>query len=247
LTEQTPQEIPLDDNRLITPRTRISRSMAEVLFLFILFCLFRGSWSLRGVTEDFVLILDRTAKTVGSSLQKLSDLTLLSYFRSGQKMLVSLNLTHEFIQSLLVRLFGASLPTEQPEFSMISLASLGFIPVNLDFDNFLVFLTNYEHFLDAELATIDSHLTWLDELSVWEEEVTKIDFKCLDRSNPLVVFAETLVSRFEFAEKNSVNRPRPEQLSKIISQALSENQVFLPWVETLDFRNEVMRVDKGIL
>lgn len=220
--------------------------MAEVLFLFILFCLFRGSWSLQGVTEDFVLILNRTAKTVGSSLRKLSDLTLLSYFRSGQKMLVSLNLSHEFIQSLLVRLFGASLPSETPEFSMISLDSLGFIPVNLDFENFLVFLTNYEHHLNAELAAIDSHLAWLEELDTWEEEVTKIDFKSLDRSNPLVVFAETLVSRFEFAEKNSVNSLRVEELSKIISQTLAENRVFLPWVETLDFRNEVMRVDEGI-
>lgn len=106
MTEQTPQESHLDDNRLITPGTRISRSMAEVLFLFILFCIFRGSWSLQGVTEDFVLILGRTAKTVGSSLRKLSDLTLLSYFRSSQKMLVSLNLSHEFIQSLLVRCFS---------------------------------------------------------------------------------------------------------------------------------------------
>jgi len=247
VTEQTPQEFHLDDNRLIAPGTRISRSMAEVLFLFILFCIFRGSWSLQGVTEDFVLILGRTAKTVGSSLRKLSDLTLLSYFRSGQKMLVSLNLSHEFIQSLLVRLFGASFSTEQPEFSMISLDSLGFIPVNLDFDNFLVFLSNYEKYLDTEIETINSHLSWLDELDMWEKEVTKIDFKHLDRSNPLVVFAESLVSRFEFAEKNSVNRPRPEQLTKIISQALSENLTILPWVETLDFRNEVMRVDKGIL
>ncbi|MBK5114571.1 MAG: hypothetical protein JJE41_13185, partial [Candidatus Heimdallarchaeota archaeon] len=72
-------------------------------------------------------------------------------------------------------------------------------------------------------------------------------FKQLDRNNPLVAFAESLVSRFEFAEKNSVNRPPPEQLSKIVSQALAEHQTILPWTETVDFRNEVMRVDEGFL
>jgi len=143
-------------------------------------------------------------------------------------------------------LFGASLPAEIADFSSISLASLGFIPVDLDFANFLVFLSNYEDFLDSKIATTKSHLSWLEELDSWEEEVTKIDFKSLDRSNPLVVFAETLVSRFDFADKNTVNSPRVEELSKIISQSLAENRVFLPWVETLDFRNEVLRVDEGI-
>lgn len=247
MTEQTPLEFQLDDNRLITPGTRFTRTMSEVLLLLILLCVLRGSWSLMGVINEFILILKHTAKTIGSSLRKLSDLTLISYFRSGQKMLVSLNLSHEFVQSLLIRLFGASLPAEIADFSAVSLGSLGFIPVDLDFENFLVFLSNYEDFLDSEIAAIKSHLSWLKELDSWEEEVIKIDYRQLDRSNPLVVFAETLVSRFEFAEKNSVNRLRLDELSKIISQALAENQVILPWDETLDFRNEVLRVDEGFL
>ena len=247
MSEQTPLELQLDDNCLITPGTRFSRSVAEVLLLLILLCILRGSWSLKGVTNDLVSILNRTEKTIGSSLSRLSDLTLISYFRSGQKMLVSLNLSHEFIQSLLVRLFGASLPTEQPDFSVVSLDSLGFIPANLDFEKFLVFLSNFEKHLDSELETLKSHLAWLEELDAWEKEVIQIDFKQLDHNNPLVVFAESLVCRFEYADETTVNRPRPEQLFKIVSQALAENQTILPWFETVDFRNEVMRVDEGFL
>ena len=98
----------------------------------------------------------------------------------------------------------------------------------------------------SEIAATKSHLSWLKELDRWEEEVIKIDYKQLDRSNPLVIFAESLTSRFEFAEKNSVNRLRFEEFSKIISQAFAENQVILPWDETLDFRNEVLRVDDDV-
>ena len=247
MVEVTPEELHLDDNRLITPGTKFIRSMAEVLLLFILLCIFRGSWSLRGVTNDFVSILNRTEKTIGSSLRRLSELTLISYFRSGQSMLVSLNLSHEFVQSLLVRLFGTVLPADTSNLSDVSLESLGFFPANLDFERFLVFLSNLEKHLDSKLETLNSHLVWLEELDAWEKAVTQVDFKQLDRNNPLVAFAESLVSRFEFAEKNSVNRPRPEQLSKIVSQALAEYRTILPWDETVDFRNEVMRVDEGFL
>ena len=247
MVEVTPEELPLDDNRLITPGTKLTRSMAEVLLLLILLCIFRGSWSLRGVINDFVSILNHTEKTIGSSLRKLSDLTVISYVRSGQKMLVSLNLSHEFTQSLLVRLFGASLPSERPDFSTISIGSLGFIPANLDFERFLLFLSNFEKHLDFKLETLSSHLVWLEELDAWEKAVTQVDFKQLDRNNPLVAFAESLVTRFEFADENTVNRPSFEQLSKIVSQALAEHRTILPWDETVDFRNEVMRVDEGFL
>lgn len=221
--------------------------MAEVLLLVIFTNILSCKWSLVGVINDFIFSSGHTAKTIGTGLRKLADLSLLDYTRVGQNKQINLNFEHEFIQSLLIRAFGF-LPPKQPyNFDEFDLASSGFIPANLDFDGALDFFTSYELHLTSEIEQYNSWLAWIDNWNSWSEEVQQTDFDLLDSDNPLVSFTESLVYRFEQAASQSVNHPTVQEMSDIISKLLSEEQVIPPWISEIEFLSEKMKVDKDVL
>lgn len=228
---------------------KFTRSMSELLLFLLFYCLLSNDWSPSRLNSLLASSFGRTPKTIGSSLRMLSDLSLLSYSSAGQGKSLSPSLSHEFIQSLLLRSFGFFPPKnlDSFDFSSFDFPSHGFLPANLNFSDAISFFSRYESFLDFELDQYRSWLDWIDFWSDWSSDASSIDFNYPDSNNFLVAFAETLFSRFDALTQISVNPPNGPQLAEIISKTLSEQRIHPPWLLEFDPRFESMRVDKEVL
>ncbi len=223
-TEQT-------SNSKIGISVKFTRSMEEVLLTLLLLCSVQNKWSAIGLVNQLIAFTGRTAKTIGTTLQKLANMNLINYSKQGRDQNISLNFSNEFLQIMLVTLFGfteeESENSDEEKFHFNN----GLLPANLNFSKYVSLLEELLEETDEEIRDYKHYLEWIADQNRWAEEMKlELEDSAEIANNPIFQFADDLVNKFENEVGNHVNGLTFPIQKKFVLDRLKADRVELPWV-----------------
>jgi len=221
----------LSSPREIGISNKFTRSMEEVLLTLLLLCSVQNKWSTKGLVNQLITLTGRTPKTTGTTLQKLATMGLLDYSKQGRGQNISLNFSSEFIQEMLVTLFGFTEEESANSDKFKFHFNKGLIPANLNFTKYTAFLEKLLEEADEEIREYKYYLEWIADQNCWTEEMkSELENPTKVTNNPIFQVAEDLVNKFELQEENYINGITIPIQKKIILERLESERLALPWV-----------------
>ncbi len=205
--------------------------MEEILVTLLLLCSVQNKWSTKGLVNQLITITGRTPKTIGTTLQKLATMGLLDYSKQGRGQNISLDFSTNFLQEVLVILFGfteeESANSDEDRFHFNN----GLIPANLNFSKYTTLIEELLEETDEEIREYKHYLEWIEDQKRWAEEMKlELENPTKAANHPIFQFAEDLVSKIELQKENYINGiPIPIQ-KKFILERLESERATLPWV-----------------
>jgi len=211
--------------------TKFTRAMEEIFLTLIFLCIIRNEWSAKGLVQKLITLTDRTPKTVGVTLEKLADLSLIKYTNDGRGKKVTINLPYEFVQVVLVFFFGFAEEEYKRRKQQTFPVNNGIFPANLNFEKTIALLEKLILETDEEIKEYSYYLEWISEQYKWQQEVSEIDLQepAEAINNPLYQFAEDLVSKFERETSHYADGLTFQRQKKIILEKLEIEKEQLPW------------------
>ncbi|RLI64077.1 hypothetical protein DRO91_08035 [Candidatus Heimdallarchaeota archaeon] len=211
---------------------KITSSMEEILLTLLFLCIIENKWSVTGFVQALVKITGRTPKTIGVTLQKLDNMKIIEYGRDGQNRRITINFTNEFVQTLLVTLFGFTEQNTNDDIDEHPPFKRGFFPANVNFSAAIEQINRLIKNTDEEIQEIRGYLQWISEQEQWVKKVKDVDFDdpIELEQNPLYQFAEEIIFGFRREEKNHVNGLTVSLQKEIIHKKLESERLQIPWL-----------------
>ncbi len=226
--------------------------MEEVLLTLQLLFILNFTCKFVNIVGFLCRFLDRSPNAIGSSLKSLANLGLITYYRSGRRRVVDLQLDHPFLSSALFRFFGfnAWLANKlDSEDGCSDDHSFGFLPSAENVPKFLTFLQLKERTVDKSIAEYQEWFEWVKKIKrtiAYAKDSKREESDDYD-DNSLQLFSEEVVSRINQVEITRANDLNDKELIEIILSVFTDYQELPPWLDESSIGPHSLMVDDFIL